>query len=956
MQRVLALGLAFLGFTTGIAANSEPIENEVASYLPDFRTLDEWALQPYFLVCTVDGVLQGRERNTGKVLWTLETPPLIKVEQISGTLDGVDAVWITEFCEDGKLLYFNTAGLESIPISIKELAERRPLALENVLYTGAQQSTFYAVNTTNGQLLSTFGRPSDTDNGILYLGRTDYSLKIHERTSGRIWRLNFARWSANLRDWDLEYQYSRPLDGLYITPGDKSTVYGVVDKPEGPSVLWQYTNMTSPVVQVFDIVQPRSGSSQPTELVALAQPPLKLSEVIDRKAIYVDNTSSGEFYALGSTEFPILVASQGSQRSAKWCTTSDRSFSSFTQLADLLRGVHPAECQKTSNYPLLAGPTPDPPQLTLPPPAKKAKWFRVLRWTLEQLLSAVIIAGFLYVAARQDWFPELFQTLGQAISGKASTFEEIKDPKPEPIVEDTKVTENVKKEKTVEIQEPVTQQDPPKPEQEKQEKPEGKRRRGKRGGRKIREAKKKAAQSIGPMENEASDDEGDQMGPLRVSSEILGYGSHGTTVFKGRFQHRDVAIKRMLLSFYESANREIRILQESDDHQNVVRYFCCHETDQFLYIALELCPGTLEDLLHPSPALPPDKREDLEKLKALIQPLSALEQVTHGLHHLHSLKIVHRDIKPQNILVANPKLIHTKTLDGKREYDWGPPRLLISDFGLCKKLETDQSSFQATTAAGAGTTGWSAPEISMGSRYVAKFGVTESSSDVIVDDPLLQGRRLTRAVDIFSLGCVFYYVLSMGCHPFGESYMRQPNIENENYSLEGLDHLPYAQEARHLISKMLSFDPHDRPDTSAILKHPLFWTDRDKLDLLVKVSDRLEHDTREEHSELLEELEKNAPAVVGEDWHERFPPVFIENLGKYRKYHGDRIIDLLRALRNKLHHYNDFSDELKQCVGQVPSGYLQFFTTRFPDLFMTVYLFAAKNFAQEDVFVHYFVD
>lgn len=47
-------------------------------------------------------------------------------------------------------------------------------------------------------------------------------------------------------------------------------------------------------------------------------------------------------------------------------------------------------------------------------------------------------------------------------------------------------------------------------------------------------------------------------------------------------------------------------------------------------------------------------------------------------------------------------------------------------------------------------------------------------------------------------------------------------------------------------------------------------------------------------------LEKSATSVVGHDWHTRLDKVFIENLGKYRKYDGKSLQDLLRALRNKV--------------------------------------------------------
>lgn len=47
-------------------------------------------------------------------------------------------------------------------------------------------------------------------------------------------------------------------------------------------------------------------------------------------------------------------------------------------------------------------------------------------------------------------------------------------------------------------------------------------------------------------------------------------------------------------------------------------------------------------------------------------------------------------------------------------------------------------------------------------------------------------------------------------------------------------------------------------------------------------------------------LETKAHDIVGNDWHSRLDKVFIENLGKFRKYDGKSVQDLLRALRNKV--------------------------------------------------------
>jgi hypothetical protein len=60
---------------------------------------------------------------------------------------------------------------------------------------------------------------------------------------------------------------------------------------------------------------------------------------------------------------------------------------------------------------------------------------------------------------------------------------------------------------------------------------------------------------------------------IQVTDNILGYGSHGTVVLEGKFEGRKVAVKRMLAEFYHVADHEVKMLQESDIHPNVVRYY-----------------------------------------------------------------------------------------------------------------------------------------------------------------------------------------------------------------------------------------------------------------------------------------------------------------------------------------------------------------------------------------------
>lgn len=247
------------------------------------------------------------------------------------------------------------------------------------------------------------------------------------------------------------------------------------------------------------------------------------------------------------------------------------------------------------------------------------------------------------------------------------------------------------------------------------------------------------------------------------------------------------------------ATREVELLQESDDHPNVIRYFYKESREGFMYIALELCPASLADIIEkPSSHTPIVKAFD---------PKRGLWQITSGLRHLHTLKIVHRDIKPQNILVSRPKN--------------GQHRMLISDFGLCKKLDVDQTSFLPTVhgAMAAGTVGWRAPEILRGdvkldeqtldpddlsSRGSTASARSSSSAGV-------KPARLTKSVDIFALGCLFYYTLTQGGHPFGDRFEREANIMKDRMDLEGLQTFgEEGVEAMHLVSSMLAQEPKNR--------------------------------------------------------------------------------------------------------------------------------------------------
>jgi len=411
---------------------------------------------------------------------------------------------------------------------------------------------------------------------------------------------------------------------------------------------------------------------------------------------------------------------------------------------------------------------------------------------------------------------------------------------------------------------------------------------------------------------------------------LIGRGSAGTCVFEGSFGMRDVAVKRMLSQYYELASQEVVFLQENDDHPNVIRYYCQERDHNFLYIAVELCEASLWDLFFPQLHEEGRQKHLAGILSAIQQDVSgALYQIALGLRHLHARRIIHRDIKPQNILIARPNA----TRKG--------PHLLISDFGLCKTLPENVSTLVDPTN-NAGTSGWKAPElISQPKESNNNHSTLSAASDSATGTGGMGGVK--RAADIFSLGCLFFWVLTSGCHPFddreGWAQIRELNIKKNNLqNMDKLDLGDDTEEPMQLITQMLAHRPEERPSVDVILQHPFFWKPKERLAFLCDVSDHFEREPREPPSWQLELLELVGPSVIEKgDFLKSLPQSFIDTLGKQRKYTGSRMLDLLRALRNKKNHYEDMPEEVKRRVGALPAGYLQFWTTRFPKLLMACY-------------------
>jgi serine/threonine-protein kinase/endoribonuclease IRE1 len=154
----------------------------------------------------------------------------------------------------------------------------------------------------------------------------------------------------------------------------------------------------------------------------------------------------------------------------------------------------------------------------------------------------------------------------------------------------------------------------------------------------------------------------------------------------------------------------------------------------------------------------------------------------------------------------------------------GKLRIVVTDFGLARRLDHDQSSFAATANNLSGTLGWRAPEcvqghVSLDERFHRLSNSSSSSSSSIADlastnsGPRKTHARLTKAVDLFALGCLYFWTVMGGQHPFGHYPDIDVNIREGNpVNMKRMAdvHREDGAQIEDIVRKLVSLDPASR--------------------------------------------------------------------------------------------------------------------------------------------------
>ena len=259
---------------------------------------------------------------------------------------------------------------------------------------------------------------------------------------------------------------------------------------------------------------------------------------------------------------------------------------------------------------------------------------------------------------------------------------------------------------------------------------------------------------------------GEELGGYRVE-ELIGRGGMSVVYLAEQLAlGRKVALKLLSPDLSEDEEFRQRFIRESRlagglEHPNIIPVHEAGDVEGLLFIAMRYVQGRdLKALIEREGAMSVERTFEL------------LSQAAHALDAAHARGLVHRDVKPGNLLVASG--------EGPEE----PEHIYLSDFGLTKK--SDSKSRMTATGGFVGTLDYVAPE-------------------------QIQGKDVSGQTDLYSLACVAYECLT-GAVPFdrnSEVAVMYAHLQDPPPKLsEVASNIPPAVD--DVIEKAMSKEPADR--------------------------------------------------------------------------------------------------------------------------------------------------
>ena len=243
-------------------------------------------------------------------------------------------------------------------------------------------------------------------------------------------------------------------------------------------------------------------------------------------------------------------------------------------------------------------------------------------------------------------------------------------------------------------------------------------------------------------------------------------------------------------------NNELFILKNVN-HPNIVKLYDIKQTLNNFYLVFDLCNGGgLSNCLERY-----KKKHDGKPFpENIVQHL--MKQIVSGMKYLHNKKILHRDIKLDNILVK------FETDEDKDNDNYFKATIKIIDFGFARYLENDSL---AQSILGS--------PINMDPKILMKMRKIENNQSFGYD----------QKADIWSLGTVCYELL-IGAPPFDASSYDDLVSKLQKGSYKIPNQLNLSKQSISFINAMLQFDPQQRYDINQLAAHEFLNKDCNSFD------------------------------------------------------------------------------------------------------------------------------